>query len=326
MNEEDIFDPPLLPPRLFADTDATHTPLVDDDDNDDLLSRTNACFTLACHLFYLFEFKANDMWASLFLTTVSGLSTGFGGFAVLMFGNPDFWKLGHMLSFSAGVMVYISFMDLLPEAVEEIGFFAANFWFFVGMAVFTVIIWLVPEPDVSALHKKDDDDTSSKASAKHAHLLMVGVIAAVGISIHNLPEGVGVYLACMKGAKAGLPLTVAIAAHNIPEGMAVAAPIYHSTGSKWQAIKWAFLSGACEPLGAVIFGMLFTSWLTPVFINSCLAAVAGVMVLMSFRELIPTTLKYIQPEQAIYSLVTGMMFIFLSAYSLRWSFGLLNKA
>lgn len=280
------------------------------------------------------------------LTTIAGLSTGFGGLLAFALGAPSkMGRLGWMLSFSAGVMTYISFMDLLLSSVEEIGFGHTNLGFFVGIGVFQAVVWLVPEPDVtnlipaslpavskdnskpsvdnSGLRQRKQEKSSEPAVAEpddkenRKSLMLVGLLTALGISLHNFPEGVGVYLSCLKGVAFGLPLAVVIAAHNIPEGMAVAAPVYSATGSKWQAVKWATLSGACEPVGALLFGVLLNKFITVYVVHFMLSAVSGIMVFMSICELIPTSLKYISTTQATHAFVIGMFTIFVSVYYLH---------
>lgn len=141
-------------------------------------------------------------------------------------------------------------------------------------------------------------------------LLQVGIITAFGISLHNFPEGMAVYLSCLaRGPVVGLPLTLAIAAHNIPEGMAVAAPIYSACGNGWTAFKYAFISGICEPLGALAVFLFLSNYLTQWFIEVLTAGVAGIMVMMSFKELIPTTLNYISADKATTSFMIGMVII-----------------
>jgi ZIP family zinc transporter len=296
------------------------------------------------------------------MACVAGLSTGFGGLLVLFYGTPSAAKLGHLLSFSAGVMIYISFMDLLPEAAEGIGFVKANIAFFCGMIFFAVLAKLIPSDVGGHSHSHGEEEKETKevkeplsppkspsrssrriSARKEANkeesekekegkkedkaavakekedkeLKRVGLITALGISIHNFPEGIAVYLACMKGMDVGLPIALAIGAHNIPEGMAVASPIYHSTGSKWEAFKYSMLSGLCEPLAALAFSFFFSSYMTDETVQILLAAVAGIMVLVSLKELLPTALKYISSESAMISNALGMMFIGLSIYFLH---------
>eukprot|EP01133_Synstelium_polycarpum_P014960 gene14960-17688_t len=278
----------------------------------------------------------------MIMCLISGLSTAIGGVFILMMKTPSFKVLGYMLGFSSGVMIYISFMDLLPEAIEQIGFLDANLWFFMGIVFFALIIKFVPEADeheghkavtqpetstTSPTKKNGADKSKDEAGKKHqqkqkkdAYLKNLGIVTALGISLHNFPEGVAVYLSCLKGIQVGLPLMLAIAAHNIPEGMAVAAPIYTATGSKWQAFKYCLLSGLCEPLGAIIFGWVFKDYMTPYLVQSMLAAVAGIMIFMVVKELMPATLKYTDVSTATYSNFIGMFAIFLSVY---WLHGML---
>lgn len=129
------------------------------------------------------------------------------------------------------------------------------------------------------------------------------------------------YLTSLRGVGAALPLALAIAAHNIPEGMAVAAPIFHATGSKWTAFKWSLISGMCEPAGAILVGLVFTQYLTSEIIKTSLAGVAGVMVYMCFHELVPQSLKYISSNAALYSNVAGMIFISFSVWFLQEKLG-----
>eukprot|EP01112_Ceratiomyxa_fruticulosa_P009563 TRINITY_DN2502_c0_g3_i1.p1 TRINITY_DN2502_c0_g3~~TRINITY_DN2502_c0_g3_i1.p1 ORF type:complete len:302 (-),score=33.57 TRINITY_DN2502_c0_g3_i1:110-1015(-) len=257
---------------------------------------------------------SENSFNALIACGVSGLSTGIGGLFILFYGEPDNRKLGHMLSFSGGVMLYISFMDLLTESIAKLGFMTANLWFFVGMLFFLFIIRFFPEPKIS---KTDKAKTENGKPSHDAYLKHVGIVTAVGISLHNFPEGMAVYVSCLKGIAMGLPLTLAIAAHNIPEGMAVAAPMYAATGSKWLAFMYSFLSGLCEPLGAIIFGIIFGSYLTDYIIQSMLAGVAGIMVFMVVGELMPATFKYIKKGPATVSFIIGMFVIFLSVYYLH---------
>ena len=121
----------------------------------------------------------------------------------------------------------------------------------------------------------------------------------------------------LQGAGVGLPLVIAIAAHNIPEGMAVAAPIFHATGSRWQAFKWSLISGMCEPIGALVVGAALHNFLTSFVVKTALAGVAGVMTFMCFHELIPQSFKYISSNAALKSNVAGMIFISLSVWFLQ---------
>eukprot|EP00124_Ichthyophonus_hoferi_P001843 Ihof_evm13s108 gene=Ihof_evmTU13s108 len=200
---------------------------------------------------------------------------------------------------SCSVMIYISFVDLLAEATESIGMFYANISFFLGMLLFAIIARFIPEPDLTeaavAAHKKNDGD-NLKEGLGERELMKTALLTAVGVSVHNLPEGMCVYLSCLGGITKGLPMILAIAIHNIPEGMGVAAPVYASTKDKWLTMKWTTLSGICEPIGAALFGTILMPFLSRQVVDAMLAGVGGIMVYVSFVELLPTALKSARKE------------------------------
>lgn len=188
---------------------------------------------------------------------------------------------------AAGLMLSISIMELLPDAISEVGFVPAQLWFYAGTALFAAVVALIPEPDAALLaaavaggggggsggpgggggaadcggdSKGHDED---KARRHRAKVLMSGLITAVGIALHNFPEGVAVFLAAHKSSGIGLSLALAIALHNIPEGVAVALPVYFATGSRLRGFNTAAASGLAEPLAVVLLAVLLPSGKLP---------------------------------------------------------------
>ena len=125
-----------------------------------------------------------------------------------------------------------------------------------------------------------------------ARLLRSGVFLAAVVALHNLPEGLATFVSTLKEPEGGITLAVAIAIHNVPEGLAVAAPIYAATRSRFQAILWATLSGLAEPLGGVLGYLLLSAILPEEWLSISLALVAGMMVAVSFLELLPAARRY----------------------------------
>eukprot|EP00297_Palpitomonas_bilix_P009525 CAMPEP_0113892608 /NCGR_PEP_ID=MMETSP0780_2-20120614/15532_1 /TAXON_ID=652834 /ORGANISM="Palpitomonas bilix" /LENGTH=345 /DNA_ID=CAMNT_0000882607 /DNA_START=32 /DNA_END=1069 /DNA_ORIENTATION=- /assembly_acc=CAM_ASM_000599 len=260
-------------------------------------------------------------------TLIAGASTGLGGTIVLLkwVDVKNMKLIGYLLSFSAGVMVYISFGDILPEAQKQLGFFEANMWMFAGMVLFGVMVGLIPEPDMEHGHSHGGSSGASNESGEtplsDKSLLRAALESAVSISLHNFPEGIAVYLSMLKGAEVGIPMAVAILLHNIPEGMAVAVPVYASTGSKTKAIQWTFLSGLVEPLGALAFVLVLNSFVTNYVVDCLLAMVAGIMIILTIKELIPISLKYIDEGKCSVFFGMGMFVLFISVYFIhyRWN-------
>lgn len=154
---------------------------------------------------------------------------------------------------------------------------------------------------------------------RRRQVLFSGIVTAIGISLHNFPEGMAVFLGSMKGLRVGINLAFAIALHNIPEGVAVALPVYFATQSKWQAFKIATLSGLAEPLGVIIVAYLFPSSLSPEVLEGLLGSVGGVMAFLTLHELLPLAFDYAGQKRAVQAVFFGMAFMSASLYFLQAS-------
>lgn len=248
---------------------------------------------------------------ALGLTLLAGLATGLGGVLTMFTSCRSTRTLAFSMGLSAGVMTYISFMELLPEACHGfaplLGERGAEIWtlvsFFGGIALIALIDWLVPVDENP--HEAHTLDELHDANSHH-HLHRTGTMLALAIGIHNFPEGMATFVAALDGLDVALPIVAAIAIHNIPEGVAIFVPIYHSTGSRVKAFRLTILSGLAEPIGAIA-GMLFLMpfW-TPAVNAVCLAAVAGIMVYISFDELLPGAERHGHHHAAIAGVVAGM--------------------
>ncbi|KAI4340547.1 hypothetical protein MLD38_025372 [Melastoma candidum] len=262
---------------------------------------------------------------ALGLSLVGGLSTSLGALFVIINPAPNLKMLGLLQGFAAGLMLSISFLDLAHNAINSIGFLKGNLWFFAGVIFFALIVNFIPEPTISPTSdaknkKKNDDDGGKDMIKKHRRqVLFSGIITAVGISLHNFPEGMAVFLGSIKGLRVGLNLALAIALHNIPEGVAVALPVYFATQSKWQAFKISTLSGFAEPLGVIIVAYLFPSSLSPEILEGLLGSVGGVMAFLTLHEMLPLAFDYAGQKQAVKAVFFGMACMSASLYFLEIS-------
>lgn len=247
----------------------------------------------------------NGVLIPFLLTFLAGLSTVAGSLIFLShtFSNKKF--IGFFLGISAGVMIYLSFIELLPYSIKGIGFLSANIFFFMGIIFMAFIDFLIP-------HQYLEEKVSGKSVVFDRALLSTGFVVTLGLIIHNFPEGMAVFLSSFSNMKMGFLLAIAIAIHNIPEGIAVAAPIYHATKNKGLAIKYAFISGMAEPFGAIISYFLLRPYLDNNIISYVFAVVAGIMVYISFDELLPACFKDDQGHRAILGIIIGMITAFCS--------------
>lgn len=249
---------------------------------------------------------------ALGLALFAGLATGIGSLIALLTKSTNHRFISFALGLSAGVMIYISFMEILFSARLELellkgstmGQVITALAFFGGMAVSGLIDRLVPEAENP--HELHSVEELSDDSRHHHKLHRMGIMTAIAITVHNFPEGIATFMSAISSPQTGIAIAVAVAIHNIPEGIAVSVPIYAATGSKRRAFSFSFLSGLAEPLGAILAYLILMPFLSPLLLNITFAAVAGIMVFISLDELLPAARDYGENHTAIYGLVTGM--------------------
>ena len=243
----------------------------------------------------------------LILSTLAGLSTLIGGAFGLISKRPGPRFMALTLGFSAGVMIHVSFVELLQAGVESIGFGPAHLAFFIGMGAMFLVDTLIP-------HDYFDSHDHGGSDDHRGALMKTGLFVALGIGIHNFPEGMASFVGALHDPSLGISIAVAIAIHNIPEGLAVAAPVFAASGSRRKALLWTFLSGIVEPLGAVAAALILLPFLSEAILGYVLASVAGVMVFISLDELIPVSRSYGKEHLSILGVVIGMGIMFLSLW------------
>lgn len=243
---------------------------------------------------------------ALGLTVFAGLSTTVGSFLGLVFKNPGPRFMSLTLGFSAGAMVLISFSELLHKAVLSIGFASAHIAFFLGVMGMFLIDALIPHEYIGQVEHKQ--------AGSEDRLLKTGIFVAFGIGIHNFPEGMATFVGALDDLGLGVAIAVAIAIHNIPEGLAISVPIYAATKSRKKAFWWSFLSGVAEPIGAGIAALFLMPFLTVTVLGWVLAIVAGIMVYISFDEVIPLSRSYGREHLPIFGLILGMIVMALTLW------------
>jgi len=254
---------------------------------------------------------------ALGLTIFAGLSTGIG--SIMSFFsksfNPKF--LSAALGFSAGVMLYVSFVEIFIKAKdslavslgEKMGYRYTVLAFFVGMAIIALIDRLIPSyenpHEFGNINYADHEEQEKNNESRK--LLRMGLFSALAIAIHNFPEGLATFMAAVSDPSLGISIAIAIAIHNIPEGIAVSAPIYYATKSRAKAFWLSFASGLSEPIGALLGFFILKSIFNEMTFGLLFAGVAGIMVYISLDELLPTAEEYGEHHIAIAGVIGGMV-------------------
>ncbi len=260
-----------------------------------------------------------NIFLAFILTLIAGLSTGIGGLFVLIFRKTNPKLISVALGFSAGVMIYVSFVEILAEARlyltsslgETQGQWVTIFAFFFGIMLIALIDKFVPEPENPHESRKIEEANFCVNGSNG--LMKTGIMTAVAIAIHNFPEGIASFISAVNKPSLGITVAIAIAIHNIPEGIAVSVPVYCATGSRKKAFNMSLLSGLAEPLGALLAYFVLMPFMNVTIFGILFAAVAGIMVFISFDELLPSAREYGEHHLSILGLIIGM---FLMAVSL----------
>lgn len=253
------------------------------------------------------------------LTLFAGLSTGIGS-ALAFFTNKTNTKfLSYALGFSAGVMIYVSMIEIFPKANDilnetlglKLGSWLTALGFFLGIAFIALIDHFVPDAEnPHEVHTVEEMDGQSEDHKKK--LMRMGTFTALAIAIHNFPEGLATFTAAVSDPTLGIPIAFAIAIHNIPEGIAVSVPVFYATGSRMKAFKLSFLSGLSEPIGALVGYLVLLPIMNDIVFGMIFAAVAGIMVYISLDELLPSAREYGEHHISIYGTISGMIVMAVS--------------
>jgi zinc transporter, ZIP family len=257
-------------------------------------------------------FEENVLYA-LGLTLFAGLSTGIGSVLAFFTKTTNTRFLSLALGFSAGVMIYVSMIEIFFKAKEslvgqmgeQLGYGITILSFFGGIVFIGLIDYLIPSGE-NPHEVKMVEEMEKGSLTRDPKLMKMGSFTALAIAIHNFPEGLATFTASLSDPALGVAIAVAIAIHNVPEGIAVSVPIYYATSSKKKAFLYSFLSGLAEPLGALIGYLLLMPFLNPAVFGILFAAVAGIMVFISLDELLPAAREYGKHHWSIYGLIAGM--------------------
>jgi len=247
---------------------------------------------------------------ALLLSALAGLSTTVGSLLGIFIRKPGPRFMTLTLGFSAGAMILVSFVELLPGGIEAVGFAPAHLAFFGGMVAMFLVDALIPHDYMAEHHHTEEEK-------RQGQLLKTGLFVALGIGIHNFPEGMASFAGALESRELGMAIAFAVAVHNIPEGLAVSAPIYAATGSRGKAFLWSFLSGLAEPVGAGLAALVLMPFLNETVLGIVLSAVAGIMVFISLDELVPVARSFGEEHLSIVGVVAGMAVMALSLWMLR---------
>ncbi len=255
----------------------------------------------------------NNILFAFGLTLIAGLSTGIGSALAFFTKKTNTKFLAISLGFSAGVMIYVSMVEIYVKAkdslVSELGLKMGS-WvtvaaFFGGMLLIAIIDKVIPNEE-NPHHLHNVEEIKESKVQVEDNLMRTGLFTALAVGIHNFPEGLATFISALQEPTIAIPITVAIAIHNIPEGISISVPIYYATGDRKKAFKYSFLSGLAEPIGALVGYLILMPFLNDMMFGIIFAVVAGIMIYISLDELLPSAQKYGEHHLSIGGLIAGM--------------------
>ena len=273
----------------------------------------------------------NNYLIAFLLTLFAGLSTSIGAMIAFFSKKENKTLLSLGMGFSAGVMIYVSFIEILKKSQDSFttlfsndiaGESAALFCFFLGIGLSAFIDRMIPQ-DVNPHEPKTSKELQELKPHNHSSVLensklkRTGIFTALAIGIHNFPEGFATFISSLENITLGLTIALAIAIHNIPEGMAVSLPIYHATGKKRKAFLYATLSGFAEPVGALVGFFILYPFMGDATLAITFGIVAGIMIYISFDELLPSARVYGNAHTTILGLTFGFFIMSVSLVAFK---------
>ena len=269
----------------------------------------------------MMEVTTEQVLTAFAVTAAAGLATAIGGLLVLFTKGPSPRLLAFGLAFAGGAMVYVSLSEILNKSIlsfsaaydARTAFAFATLAFIAGVVATAVLDHAVENP-----HQSLDPQGGEYVAMPQHQVRRIGLMAAIAITVHNLPEGLATFFATLDNAHVGLGLAAAIAIHNIPEGISIAVPIYVATNNRLYALLACVGSGLAEPLGALIGYTVLAPYLSDAVFGAVFGAIAGIMVFLALDELLPAAKRYARGHETVYGLVLGMAVMAASLVLFKW--------
>lgn len=246
-----------------------------------------------------------EIFGPIIISTLAGLSTVIGGLIIYLKIKKINEFIVFCLSLSLSVMIGISIFELIPSSTYTL----INYYGLIKGLILIMLIFIIGSISINFINKYIKNYKTSK---KNNNLYRVGLLSMFALMLHNFPEGIATFMSSYKDIYLGIQLSIAIMLHNIPEGISIAVPIYYSTGNKKKGLKYSFISGLAEPLGAVLTYLLFKSFINDITISFVLIFVAGIMITLSINELLPEALKYNKNKQLHIGLIIGIIIVIIN--------------
>jgi len=224
----------------------------------------------------------------IFSGVMALIGTMVGAFLGVVINRPSKRFLGNMLGFASGLMLSVVVFELIPDAIEKTGIFTTLLFLILGIIIVVII-----------------DKVSNLSNDVNSQYTKVAFMVAIGIMIHNFPEGLVMGFGFINGDSLGLKMSLIIAIHDVPEGLAVAAPLMLSGIKGKKIIFYAFLTALPTAVGAWIG--IYIGSISIEILGGALAFASGVMLYVVYGEMIPESRKLWAGTTSTLGILLGMI-------------------
>jgi ZIP family zinc transporter len=213
--------------------------------------------------------------------------------------KPSTTFMYNLLSFTAGVMLTLAFVNLIPQSIQLSSFIIC----IVGILLGAVVMYIV-DKSIAHIHPELVCQEQGKNIKRTAIYLIIGIF------LHHFPEGIAIALGGAVSASGSLTIAIALAVHDIAEGICTSAPYYYCNNDKWHSFLVSS-STVIPTLLGFFLGYFLLANISLVVAGLIMGMTAGIMIYISSDELIPASSFKLSNHSTIFSLIFGILLVLL---------------
>ena len=244
---------------------------------------------------------------ALFITFLLGLFIIIG-VIIAFFLKKKSKVLDFIFAFAFSLLVMLIILDLLPEAIEHLSLKNMHLFLLftmLGLLLFKVLDNFIPEHADHKLTVKEENE----------NIMHIGLLATIALIIHNIVEGMAIYLTSCNDISLGLMMSIGVGLHNIPLGIIITATLNMSNNKK--PVKYYACLGSLvisSFVGGLIPYLLNINTVNETVIGSLLALTLGMLLYIIIFELFPKVIKTKDKKITLAGIITGFLILFLGSF------------
>lgn len=246
----------------------------------------------------------------LLLTLVLGLFIIIGAVIVFLFKNNEKFIM-FSISLAFGVMTMLIIVDLLPEAFEivDTGNMIYNIIYIlvgagIGFMLLKILDHFIPDHD-------DDPDTNEDDDKNLKH---IGFVSSIALVIHNIVEGMAIYLLVSSDLKAGLMTCIGVGLHNIPLGMVIASAFYKANKNIKKTLIIIVGISLSTFVGGLFIHLFNINSIMEILESVSITLTIGMLLYILVMELLPKIIHTDDKKVTICGVCLGILLLIVASF------------